>query len=272
MSATKEAVYTHGHSEPVLRSHSSRTAINSAAYLLPHLKPDMTILDVGCGPGTISTDLATYVPQGHVTALDYASSVLENARASAAARAVQNISFTTGDVHALPFADASFDVTHAHQVLQHITDPVQALREMRRVTRPGGIVAVRDVNFCATSWYPDSAAMDHWLDLYLRVARGNGGTPDCGRRLHAWARQAGFDPARVTCSAGTWNYHTPEERAWLGGLWADRTLQSNFAPTAIKNGFATQEDLERVAQTWRAWAADEDGWLTMVHGEIICAV
>lgn len=160
MPPAKEAIYTHGHSEAVLRSHTWRTAVNSAAYLLPHLKPNMHILDVGCGPGTISADLATYVPQGHITALDSAPDVVEKARACAAERGVQNISFATGDIHALPFPDATFDVTHAHQVLQHIADPIQALREMRRVTKVGGIVAVRDVDFRATSWYPDSEAMD----------------------------------------------------------------------------------------------------------------
>ncbi|GJE97199.1 S-adenosyl-L-methionine-dependent methyltransferase [Phanerochaete sordida] len=268
----KEAVYTHGHSEAVLRSHSSRTATSSAAYLLPYLKPDMTILDVGCGPGTISADLATYVPQGHITAMEYVADVLETARACASARGVRNISFSVGDAQALPFPDASFDVVHAHQVLQHVADPVQALREMRRVTRPGGLVAVRSIDFRATSWCPESPAMDCWLALYLRVARGNGGTPDSGRRLHAWAREAGFDAARVQCSASTWCYHTPEERAWLGGVWAERTLHSDFASSATKNGFAAQDDLQQVSRMWKAWAADEDGWLTMVHGEVICWV
>lgn len=269
MTSASAHTYTHGHHEAVLRSHTWRTAANSCAYLLPSLKPNMTILDLGCGPGTITVDLATYVPQGHVTGLDSVAEVLDKARACAAERGVANIAFTTGDIHALPYPDASFDVTHAHQVLQHIADPVQALREMRRVTKPGGFVAVRDVDYRATTYYPDTEPMARWLDLYLRVARGNGGNPDAGRRLHAWAREAGLDPARTICTASCWCYHTPEERAWWGGLWADRSLHSNFATTAIKNGAATQEDLEKVSQTWREWAADEDGWITMVHGEIL---
>ena len=203
---------------------------------------------------------------------DSAPDVLEKARAHASERGVTNTTFTTGDVHALPFADATFDVTHAHQVLQHIADPVQALREMRRVTKPGGLVAVRDVDNRANAWYPESAGMDFWLDMYLRVARGNGGTPDAGRRLHAWAREAGLDPARTTCSAGTWCFHTPEERAWWGGLWAERTLHSNFATTALANGSVTQEELEQVSQAWKDWTTNEDGWFTMVHGEILCQV
>ena len=104
--ATKPATYTSGHDPAVLRTHAWRTVDNSAPYLKPWLKPDMKILDVGCGPGSITVDLATYVPQGHVTG-------------------IENVAFQVRDALALPFAaDAAFDVTHAHQVLQHTGDPV----------------------------------------------------------------------------------------------------------------------------------------------------
>ncbi len=192
----ESAVYTHGHHESVLRSHTWRTAANSAAYLLDSLLPHMQILDIGCGPGTITADLAALVPDGQVTGLEHAPAVLEQARATADARGVDNVRFAVGDVHALDYPDNSFCVTHAHQVLQHVGDPVQALREMRRVTKPGGIVAVRDADYSAMTWYPEVEGMADWQQLYLRVARANGGEPDAGRRLHAWARQAGFDPAR----------------------------------------------------------------------------
>ena len=138
-------VYTHGHHESVLRSHKWRTAENSAAYLLPHLAEDAKVLDVGCGPGTITAGLADRVPRGHVTGIDAAQEVIDQASAAAGGRG--NLDFATGDVYALDYPDDSFDVVHAHQVLQHVGDQVSALREMRRVTRPGGLVAVRDADF-----------------------------------------------------------------------------------------------------------------------------
>lgn len=82
----ESAVYTHGHHESVLRSHTWRTAANSAGYLLDALRPHMRILDIGCGPGTITADLAALVPDGQVTGLEYAPEVLEQARATAADR------------------------------------------------------------------------------------------------------------------------------------------------------------------------------------------
>src|SRR5271170_6662076 len=134
------ATYTHGHHESVLRSHTWRTAQNSASYLLPHIKPDMRILDVGCGPGTITADFAALVPQGQVIGLEYAPEVLKQAREFIDERELTNVQFAVGDIHALEYPNDSFDVVHAHQVLQHIPDPVQALKEMKRVTKPGGIV------------------------------------------------------------------------------------------------------------------------------------
>jgi len=272
MSQPTPAVYTHGHIESVLRSHTWRTAQNSAAYLLPYLKPGMKVLDVGCGPGTITADLATFVPEGHVTGLDSVADVLDKARTYAAERSITNVDFASGDGHALPFPDDTFDVAHAHQVLQHVTDPAQLLREMRRVTKPGGIVATRETDFAGFVWYPESKSMTDWLDMYVRVARANGGEPHAGRRLLTWARQAGFGAAQVTCTGSAWCYATPEERAWWGGLWADRLVQSNFAPTAIKNGIATMDEIKVASKAWRDWAAANDAWFGVLHGEVVCVV
>ncbi len=261
-------VYTHGHHESVLRSHRWRTAANSAAYLLPELQPRMRILDVGCGPGTITAGLADHVPDGRVTGIDSVPGVL--AQAGELARDRANLEFTTGDVYALDYSDATFDVAHAHQVLQHLSDPVGALREMRRVTRPGGLVAVRDADYGAMVWYPDVPALRDWLALYQRVARANGGEPDAGRRLHVWTREAGL--GERTVSSSTWTFASSEERAWWGGLWADRTVNSSYAASVIDGGHGTPGDLAAIASGWRDWAAHQDGWFSVVHGEVLCRV
>ncbi|MFD3874685.1 methyltransferase domain-containing protein [Streptomyces sp. NPDC058623] len=268
--AHETAVYTHGHHESVLRSHRWRTAANSAAYLTGELRPGMRVLDVGCGPGTITTDLALLVaPGGRVTAVDAAADVVEQARAHAAERGLAGaIDFGTADVHALEFPDDSFDVVHAHQVLQHVGDPVRALREMRRVCRPGGIVAVRDADYAAMTWYPATPGLAQWLDLYRRVARANGGEPDAGRRLLSWARAAGF--TEITASATAWCYATAEERVWWSSLWADRTTASAYAAIATDGGHATRADLDAAAHAWRTWGEAPDAWFSVLNGELIC--
>ena len=181
MSDERPATYTHGHHESVLRSHQRRTAEDSAAYLLPHLKPGLSVLDIGCGPGTITADLAARVAPGPVLALDLFADVLNVARAEAQRRSLSNVSFATADVHKLDFPDDSFDVVHAHQVLQHVADPAEALREMRRVCRAGGVVAARDADYAGFIWFPRLPALDLWLDLYEQAARANRGEPVIGR-------------------------------------------------------------------------------------------
>ncbi|GJJ12944.1 hypothetical protein Clacol_007191 [Clathrus columnatus] len=262
--------YLYGHHESVLRSHTWRTAVNSAGYLLGYLKPDNYILDIGCGPGTITADFAALVPNGKVLGMDYVPEVLEQGRKIAVERDLKNIEFMTGDIHALPFPDNTFDVVHTHQTLQHIHDPVKALSEMRRVTKPGGLVAARENDISTHTFYPELKELDEFLPIYLRTAESVGGTPKAGRHLIAWARKAGFERKDIIATTSTWSFNTPQDRAWWGELWADRIVASSFAKNAIDANIATQEDLESYAKAWRTWAADEDGWFSMIHGEIIC--
>ncbi|HEY2763133.1 MAG TPA: methyltransferase domain-containing protein [Pseudonocardiaceae bacterium] len=262
--------YTHGHAESVLRSHVWRTVDNSAAYLAGHLRPGISVLDVGCGPGTITTDLAQRVAPGRVLGIEPVPEPLARARATARQAGVGNVAFVLGDVYALEAGDATFDVVHAHQVLQHLGDPVAALREMLRVTRPGGVVAARDGDYAAMTWWPADPRLDRWLEIYRAVAHGNGAEPDAGRRLLAWAHAAGA--THVTPGASVWCHATAADRAWWGGLWADRIVESAIADQAVEGGHSTRAELEGISAAWRQWAAHLDGWFMAPHGEIRCHV
>ncbi|MGW4484385.1 methyltransferase domain-containing protein [Amycolatopsis sp. NPDC004368] len=261
------AAYTHGYQESVLRSHRQRTAENSAAYLLPRLAPGQTLLEIGSGAGTITAELAALVAPGRVTAVELTETARDLGRAEAGRRGQDNIDFVVGDVHGLDFPDDTFDIVHAHQVLQHVADPVQALREMRRVCRPGGVVAARDSDYAAFTWYPADPVLDRWLALYQRAARANGGEPDAGRRLLAWAHAAGFTDVRP--SSTTWCFATPDARTYWGGMWADRILESDIAAQSLRDGLATQEELDEISAAWRRWTDNPDGWISLLHGEIL---
>ncbi|MGN6132269.1 MAG: methyltransferase domain-containing protein [Nocardioidaceae bacterium] len=262
--------YTPGHGEAVLRSHRWRTAENSAAYLLPHLRPDTRLLDVGCGPGTITVDLAQRLPDGAVVAIDREDAVVAEAALAVRAAGLAHVVVEVGDVYALGHDDHSFDVVHAHQVLQHLTDPVAALREMARVCRPGGLVAARDSDYAAFTWWPRVPELDEWLALYREVARGNGAEPDAGRRLKTWARAAGL--RTVASTASVWCFSAAEDVRWWGEMWAERVVGSGMAEQAVARGLATGQDLARLADGWRAWASEPDAWFTVLHGEILCTL
>lgn len=256
--------YTHGHHDSVLRSHTWRTVQNSAPHLLAHLRAGDDVLDVGCGPGTITTDLAERVTPGRVVGIDRSAEVIALA---AEQHDGEGVEFRVADLMELPFDDHSFDVVHAHQVLQHLHDPVAALVEMRRVCRPGGIVAVRDADYGAFTWAPGHPQLDRWLDLYRTVARRNGGEPDAGRRLLGWLHAAGFTD--VDPGGSVWCFATPDDRAWWGGLWADRMTESSISAQLIDEGLAARSDLSAIAAAFRGWAADADGWFLVPHGEAI---
>ena len=261
-------VYTHGHHESVLRSHRWRTAENSAAYLLPHLQPGLDLLDVGCGPGTLTVDLATRVaPGGEVLGIDVAD-VVAAAEQEARAKGVDNVRFAEGDFRALGLEPGSFDVVHAHQVLQHLREPVGALEEMARLARPdGGLVAARDSDYEAFRWAPDDEGLARWLEVYMAVTRRNGADATAGRRLLGWAHAAGLKD--VTYTSSTWTYATPDERAWWSDLWAERTVSSSCGEQAVAYGIATPDELARIAEAWRRWAEDPDAVFVVVHGEIV---
>jgi ubiquinone/menaquinone biosynthesis C-methylase UbiE len=259
-------VYTHGHHESVLRSHTWRTAENSAGYLLDALRPGQSLLDVGCGPGTLTVDLARRVAGGRAVGIDRSAEVLAEASAHAASAGI-DVEFRTGDAYALAFPDASFDVVHAHQVLQHLTDPSRALREMRRVLRPGGVVAVRESDYACFAWAPADARLDRWLSLYRAVARRNGAEPDAGRYLKSWARAAGFGSVNMTSS--TWTFADADATAWWGNLWADRCELSAFAEQAVAYGLSDPAELATLAAAFRQWAAHPDASFIVLHGEIL---
>jgi ubiquinone/menaquinone biosynthesis C-methylase UbiE len=259
--------YTHGHHESVLRSHTWRTAENSSAYLVPHLRAGQSLLDVGCGPGTITADLALLVAPGDVVGFDAAPDVVAQAAAHADELGLANLRFEVGDLFALPYPDESFDVVHLHQVLQHVGEPEAALVEMRRVLRPDGLLAARDSDYSAFTWAPREPELDRWLSVYLAVTERNEHDACIGPRLVGLARAAGFDDMEV--SSSTWTYADPEARDWWGSLWADRVRYSRFAEQAVEYGLSTTEELEEIAAAWRRWAGSPDGVFVVTHVEIL---
>ena len=263
-------IYLHGHHDSVLRSHRWRTAANSAGYLLPLLPATGRLLDIGCGPGTITVDFAARMPDGEVVGIDAASDVLDVARKEADSQGQPNARFHVGDAYQLAFGDATFDVVHAHQVLQHMSYPVAALTEMRRVCRDGGLIAARDADYGGMFWFPEDPELAEWRLLYRQVARALGGEPDACRRTLSWARAAGL--TQIEASASSWCYATPADRSWWGTTWAARLTESPFGDRAVERGLATRRDLNRLAAAWLRWAASDDGWFLVPHGEILCRV
>ena len=172
------------------------------------------------------------------------------------------------DLFALPFADDSFDVVHAHQVLQHVADPVAALVEMRRVCRPGGLVAARDGDYPAFTFAPAEPDLDRAIAAYGELTRANRAHWDAGRHLLGWAHAAGFtEVVRLRLGVVLRHRGGPGVVGWPVG----RPVRPGRRwPTSCSDtGSPTGADLEAFADGWRRWAASPDGWFAVLHGEIL---
>lgn len=262
--------YTHGHHSSVLESHRTRTIANSAQYAAAYFVPGARVLDIGSGPGTITAEIAKRVAPGEVVALEISPAAAELTANELERQHVTNARVVVGDVHDLGFATGEFDVTHAHQVLQHVSDPVAALREMGRVTRPGGVVAARDSDYGRFDWAPRLPELDEWMRLYQAAARANGGEPDAGRYFGQWAARAGFSDATITES--TWRFADAKQRDWWGSMWAQRILESDLTRQLLDAGWATRADLDAISRAWLEWSHDESAWITIPHCEVLIRI
>ena len=256
--------YTHGQHETLLATYGRRTAAEAAAFVLPHLSEGMRVIDVGCGPGSITAGLARSVAPGAVVGVD--ASPLAVGRARAEHGAAGNLSFVAASAYRLPIADAAADVAYGHQVLQHLSRPVAALREMGRVVRSGGLIAVRDADYGTMVHWPHEPMIDRWLELYHTTQRCHGGEPDAGRRLAAWVAEAGFGMVAVTTTS--WVYADPAARTAWSEMWVDRLVPDRpFAELATE--LTSRAELDQIIAAWRRWARQPDGVFTFLNVEVL---
>ena len=263
------AGYVHGHESAVLNAHATRTVDNSCAYMTGRIAPGSSILDVGCGPGTITAGLAALTDPGRVTGIDPSADAIDRARSLAQAAGATNLAFDVAALGNLDPEAERFDVVHAHQVLQHLADPVAAFKAMLALCAPGGFVAVRDADYGGMLWAPEVPGLELWREAYTVTARAAGGEPNAGRMMKGWALAAGVESPEVTASV--WTYSTPEEVAWWSSSQASRVRHSTFTERLRDVGYSSCE-VEDMASAWEEWGRSPDAWFMVPHGELIVTV
>jgi ubiquinone/menaquinone biosynthesis C-methylase UbiE len=245
-----------------------RTASVSAAFLLPQLRSGMRILDVGCGPGTITLGLAEAVAPGEVVGVDLQQSLVERARVLAAERGIANVRFERADAYELPFRDGAFDAALAHRVLMHLADPVRGLREVRRVLRHGGVLGLCDVDVATTVRWPMSREFERFLDLRMRAFHLQGTDGQAGRKHRELLLEAGFDRAdtrAVTEGGGSADTIAARARFLLAQL-------DGFGRIAVEQGWLDKVGLDAIVTDIKGWAERPDAVTFVVTCETLAWV
>ena len=245
-----------------------RRAASHAAFFLPHVRPGMTLLDCGCGSGTITSDFAALVAPAEVVGVDIEPSQLRFAQTQAADREKSNTHFSVADLYALPFPDNAFDAVFLHGVLEHMQTPVAALGEVRRVLKHGGIVGARHADFGGFLLEPAEPPLDRFVPLFERLMVHNGGDPMAGRHQLRWLREAGFDQLVVSASYDCWT-STPEETRRNACFLAELVGKSAFASQLIEAGLADSAALARMSEDFIAWGRHPHAFAAEAWGEAV---
>ncbi len=256
--------YMMGYSDDFQRLLKRRSAATNAAYLLPHLKPGMRVLDFGCGPGTISVGLAKAVEPGELHGIDMEESQIEIARNAASAGGHKNAIFRKGDIADLPFEDNFFDVAHCHAVLIHITDVEAVLNEVKRVLKPGGIISSREMFVDSSFFEPE---IKGGAEAFSKFMSASGGHPQMGKKLKRLFFNAGFSDIDAKVSLGT--YGTAEDIRFLHDFMTAWLLSSSTVRTAEKYGVATERQLKDWCKMLDRWRDDPGAIAGFAWGEAI---
>jgi len=232
------------------------------AFLAPYLRAGMRLIDCGCGPGSITVDLAQAVAPGAAIGIDVREEALTHGRKLAQERGIANVAFEAASIYQLPYGDASFDAAFACAVLQHLAVPLAALKEMRRVLKPGGVVGIVDGSSTITFRYPTGPLLSKWDKLRGLEREYNTGRPSNALELRALLREAGFARTEASGLLAT------EAGPPAGSLEATRTVAQNhlirlhgkLGELAIAQGWTTRQELGQMAEALVAWGEDPDAF------------
>ena len=285
-SAIPVITVTHEHDELALNEYCQREAASNCAYLLPHLdrlvasKANLRILDVGCEQGFITVELAKRYPEATIVGVDEFGAMEATERARVLAKGVNatNVFFYTGNIHHLirQYGTNAFDVVHAHRMLQHCGEPVLALKQMRGVAKPGGIVAVRTADLSQVKFQPkDNLGLRRWKELWLAAAPVHRGDMRAGWWHKNWARKAGFEvdtDERNEIKTGPQTWATGEDRQAFARSLAFAMLAEPWKSSVLTSKLSTMSELATITERIREWGSAAEGFLELPNGEMVLHV
>lgn len=232
-------IYTPGYTDNATNFMATRSLESHGRFFIPFLTANHTVLDLGCGPGTMSVDIARLVEPGNVTGIDFNESQVAQARKYAGDAGVSNLDFQIGSCYELPFAHQSFDRIFCHALMEHLADPLGALREAFRVLKPDGLIGLCSPDVDGWLLSPPSSELESAVRAYADLQQANGGNLRIGKNLGGLLQSAGFTAIRLAA-----RYECYPSLEFIGEYLA---LQFE------------QKGIGRHASTLREWAKDSNG-------------
>lgn len=225
------------------------------------LQPGMQVLDAGCGSGSVTRKMARIVSPGTVTGVDL--SFLQEAKRLAKEENLGNIRFEEANINNLPFPDGKFDVSYCRLVMMHVPDQVKCLREMKRVTKKDGIVAVSDFDDATLIWHPGVPKLEALWNGFRNYSKNKGSDRHVGRKMSSLLSQAGLSPVEIYLHTVSATQYTPAALAAITGIFSGILEQSK--DDLIKDGFTTPQEHEQGMREWEVLRNDPGAFITMTQ-------
>lgn len=241
-----------------------RRAKDWIGFFLPHLQKGFSVLDCGCGVGSITLDIAELVSPGRVIGIDMDEEQLKIARANAEKRGLTNISFEQGNVYRLRFDSSSFDAALAHTLLYHLNDPLNALKELRRVLKPGGIVAISDDDLSTIRFSPDHPLPRKMIDMMNKVIVFNGGSPYYSPNLRGLLLQAGFARTEGFAVAAE-HYGRLDETRRMAYVMSQQLSDPVLLNLVTSQGWATPQEINEMVTWIQEWGERPDAFMAIMY-------
>ncbi|MDH5737372.1 MAG: methyltransferase domain-containing protein [Gammaproteobacteria bacterium] len=255
--------YTLGYGAASIAMMASRTAENHAEFFLTHLIPGMNVLDVGCGPGTITLGFAEKIYPGTVTGIEL--DLVQTKSVSANASEELNLHFATGDIYQLDFDDSIFDAIFASALIGNLKFPLKGIEELKRVLKPGGILGIKEFDHSANIAYPVPDFQEEIENLYNRLRISNGHDPDSGRKVKSYLHEAGFE--NINCTAVFHNVTIPEGK---GSSLMEALVRDEWGPAFIRKGWVTSEQVEKWIKASEIYERTGSSFIANAWIEALC--
>jgi ubiquinone/menaquinone biosynthesis C-methylase UbiE len=259
--------YSGGYSPQIIDQFKQRTFAKQGAFLQSYLTAGLTVLDCGCGPGSMTLDIAEIVsPGGQVFGIDSSPIQIEQALLLQKERGIANAGFTNGSAYLLPYEDEQFDVVFAHAVLYHLLQPERALAEFWRVLKPGGLVALRDACHSGDMMMPMSTHLSAAWTVIDKVFTYQGGDIYFGYQQKQRLLDQGFQNIIVSCSYDT--FASEAEKDSIRDFWS-RFLNIEHRQLILEQQWATAEEIEQQCNALVEWSANPASFFARARCEAI---